>query len=135
MQKHKYQTFTFGTWNVMGFSKRKREVLSEIRRENHDVVVLTETKLRGVGGEDLEEYFHFYSGIYSDPASAGVSILLKKQLAIDLKWESVSERLIVAEFRICERTVVVIGVYWLKQLTCNIERCFPGQAEKCNRKC
>ncbi|KAG8184387.1 hypothetical protein JTE90_004559 [Oedothorax gibbosus] len=97
----------------MGLSERKREVLSEIRRENHDVVVLTETKLRGVGEEELEDYFHFYSGINNGNARAGVSILLKKQLAIDLKWKSVSERLIVAEFRICEKTVVVIGVYWL----------------------
>lgn len=113
MEIQKHRSYTFGTWNVRGLSEKKREAFSEIRRENEDVVVLTETKLRGVGEEDLEDYIHLYSGIASGPARAGVSILLKKELANNLKWRSVSERLIVAEFKISGRSVVVIGVYWL----------------------
>ncbi|GBM35840.1 hypothetical protein AVEN_134656-1 [Araneus ventricosus] len=111
-------TLIFGTWNVRGLNDelKKRETLNEIERENVDIIVLTETKLKKGGEEELGRYNHYYSGVEEkDHAQAGVSILIKKDLCPNLKCKAVNERIITAELEIHGQKVKIIGVYWVNE--------------------
>ncbi|GFS48612.1 craniofacial development protein 2 [Trichonephila inaurata madagascariensis] len=105
------QAYTFSTWNVRWLTEKKRETFAEIERENEDLIVLTETKLRGTGQEEYGNYIHLYSGVKTGPSRAGVSILLKKGLGRVIKWEAISERIITAKLSISGQKIIVIGVY------------------------
>lgn len=75
------RTIIFGTWNVQSLTNKKMEVFKEISKANLDIVILTETKLKGKGQEMVGSYLHIWSGIdKSKRAAAGVSILLKSKL-------------------------------------------------------
>ena len=43
----------FGTWNVQGLLNKINEVTHEIRERNVDVALITETKKKGQGSENL----------------------------------------------------------------------------------
>lgn len=105
------QAHTFCTWNVQWLTGKKRETFAEIERENEDLVVLTETKLRGTGQEEYGNYIHLYSGVKTGPSRAGVSIILKKGFGRVVRWEAVSERIITAKLSISDQKIIVIGVY------------------------
>ncbi|GFU73820.1 craniofacial development protein 2 [Trichonephila clavipes] len=105
------QAYTFSTWNVRWLTEKKKETFAEIERENEDLIVLTETKLRGTGQEEYGNYIHLYSGVKTGPSRAGVSILLKKGLGRVIKWEAISERIITAKLSISGQNITVIGVY------------------------
>ncbi|GBM35844.1 Craniofacial development protein 2 [Araneus ventricosus] len=107
------QTHIFGTWNVQGLTEKRKETFSEIERENEDLVVLTETKLRGTGQEEHGKYIHLYSGVKTGYARAGVSIFIKKDLGHILRWEAINERIITAKLNIHGQKVIIIGVYWV----------------------
>ncbi|KAF8767856.1 Craniofacial development protein 2 like protein [Argiope bruennichi] len=112
-QDREMHTYNFGTWNVQGLTEKKKETFTEIERENENLVVLTETKLRGSGQEEHGKYIHLYSGVKTGHARAGVSIFIKKDLGRITKWEAVNERLITAKLNIHGQKVIVIGVYWV----------------------
>ncbi|CAL1267556.1 unnamed protein product [Larinioides sclopetarius] len=127
--------YTFGTWNIRGLNdpRKKREVFNEIERENLDVVVLTETKLKGSGQEETLKYRHIFNGVKAGPARAGVSILINKNLGRFEKVEceesgfntllsqefgekeTTNERIITGKLNIQEREVIIIGVYWVNE--------------------
>ena len=102
-----------GTWNVQGLRTKQNEVLLEVKRLSMDIVVLTETKKKGRGSEDLNGYIHFYSGVRKEMrAKAGVSILINKHLARGVRnWEQVDERLIKVEMLVRGYDVTIIGAY------------------------
>ncbi|KAF8767855.1 hypothetical protein HNY73_020741 [Argiope bruennichi] len=106
----------FGTWNVRGLTEKKRETFSEIERENVDVVILTETKLKETGSENYGKYVHLYSGVRKkEHGQAGVSILMKKDLGFIESWEAVNERIIKADLNIHGQKITIMGVYWLDE--------------------
>ncbi|CAL1267551.1 unnamed protein product [Larinioides sclopetarius] len=109
------QAYTFGTWNVQGLTEKKKETFSEIERENEDLVVLTETKLRGTGQEEQGKYIHLYSGVKTGYARAGVSVFIKKDLGHIVRWEAVSERIITTKLNIHGQKIIIIGVYWVDE--------------------
>ncbi|XP_015923681.1 LINE-1 retrotransposable element ORF2 protein [Parasteatoda tepidariorum] len=108
-----HRSFTFGTWNVRGLTEKKQETFAEIERENKDVVVLTETKLRGSGKEEYPNYIHVYSGVRVGAARAGVSVLVKKEFSSGMRWKVVNERIIRVRLKVGVHKIVVLGVYWV----------------------
>lgn len=69
------------TWNIQGLSKKINEVIFELKTLHVELAVLTETKKKGQGSENLGQYDHFYSGVSKDRrAQQGVSILISKHL-------------------------------------------------------
>nr|XP_015923682.2 uncharacterized protein LOC107451951 [Parasteatoda tepidariorum]XP_042907849.1 uncharacterized protein LOC107451951 [Parasteatoda tepidariorum] len=105
--------FKFGTWNVRGLNeeKKKKKIFAEIERENKDVVVLTETKLRGYGKEEYSNYIHVYGGVHDDPARAGVSVLVKKKHSFGMRWKVINERIIRVRLKVGANKIVIIGFY------------------------
>lgn len=107
------RTFHFGTWNVQSFANKKSQVQKEVERAGLDLVVLTETKLKGKGQELSGEYVHIWSGVGRDMrARAGVSVLIKKRHKDKITHcEEISERFIRVDLNVFGRGVTVIGVY------------------------
>lgn len=102
-----------GTWNVQGLSPKLHEVISEINQANADIVVLTETKKKGQGSENLGKYDHFYSGVAKEKrAQQGVSILIRKTLRKCITyWEAINERIIKINLNIKNHKITILGVY------------------------
>lgn len=103
----------FGTWNVQGISNKLTEVVSEVKKYNVDVAVLTETKKKGTGSENLGCYDLFYSGVSKDQrAQQGVAILIRKSLRPSITtWEAVDQRIIRMHLTLHGHKVALLGVY------------------------
>lgn len=101
------------TWNVQGLNTKKKEVFQEIERMKLDVCVLTETKKKGKGNEQIGKYIHFYSGVNkTQRAKRGVSIVVHQKLKNYIKeWEELDERIIKLELQKGGHKIVIIGVY------------------------
>lgn len=102
-----------GTWNVQGLSPKLHEVISEVNQANADIVVLTETKKKSQGSENLGKYDHFYSGVAKEKrAQQGVSILIRKTLRKCItSWEAINERIIKMNLNIKNHKITILGVY------------------------
>lgn len=103
----------FGTWNVQGINTKQKEVFDQLEKYQMDVVVLTETKKKGDGNEEIGSYIHFYSGVPKcRRAKAGVSIVLHKKLRKYIRnWEEVDERIMKMELEMRGHNIVIVGVY------------------------
>lgn len=78
-----------------------------------DIVVLTETKRKGAGTEQLEDFMRIYSGVNkANKAKAGISLLISKKLTNNIKeWNALNERIIMTELNMKRYQIVIIGVY------------------------
>ncbi|XP_049782515.1 craniofacial development protein 2-like [Schistocerca cancellata] len=78
-----------------------------------DVVILSETKKKGQGEEELDNYVHTWSGVSKAArAKAGVSIMIKKSWKKRItNWTFINQRIITVEMTLFAREVVIIGVY------------------------
>lgn len=103
----------FGCWNVQGISTKINILPAELDVFNMDVVVLSETKRKGKGEEELDNYVHIWSGVSKAVrAKAGVSIMIKKIWKKRItNWTFINERIITVEMTLFAREVVIIGVY------------------------
>ena len=103
----------FGTWNIQGWRTKDKEVIKELIKYNADVAVLTETKKKGRGSEELENFIHLYSGVNKEHrARAGVSILVNKKLRNFVRsWEQINERIIRLNMAWKGYELTIIGIY------------------------
>lgn len=108
-------TLNFGIWNIRGIINKQQEIISEFIDRKIDIAVLSETKKKGNGIENIKEYIHIYTGVdKNERAQAGISILIHKRLQKYIKsWESFSERIIKLTLQIRGRIITVLGVYAL----------------------
>ena len=102
-----------GTWNIKGLRTKQKEVVDELKRFQMDIVALAETKRKGRGSEQIDDYVHLYSGVdKANRAKAGISLLIRKRLTRYIKdWDPISERIIKAELNLKGYEVVLIGIY------------------------
>ncbi|KAK7872016.1 hypothetical protein R5R35_004529 [Gryllus longicercus] len=104
---------SIGTWNIQGLRTKREEVVTEINKMNIDIIILTETKKKATGEEDIGEYWHAWSGVpKSHRARSGVSVLMKQ------KWkkyirniECLSDRIIKIKMMLYGYPTTIIGVY------------------------
>ncbi|XP_044745199.1 craniofacial development protein 2-like [Coccinella septempunctata] len=89
------------------------EILLALDEGGADLAVLTETKRKGRGNEDLDNYIHLWSGVdKSRRAAAGVSILINKRHKNYIKtYEYRSERIMTLTLSIYGYDTTVIAVY------------------------
>lgn len=114
-RRHKLRNrkMIFGTWNIQGLSTKTNEVLSELTKNKTDIIVLTETKKKGQGSENLGKYDHFYSGVGKEKrAQQGISILIRKDLRRFITaWEAINERMIKMNLTLYGQKLTILGVY------------------------
>lgn len=101
------------TWNIQGLRTKQTEVFKELDKAKIDICVLTETKKKGKGVEEINDYIHIYSGVSRDSrAKRGVSIAIRKNLRDNIKkWEEIDEQMITLELRKNGHNIVIIGIY------------------------
>jgi exonuclease III len=51
------------TWNVREIKKKIEELQTELLKRKIDVAILTETKKKNKGSEDIENYVMIYCGV------------------------------------------------------------------------
>ena len=102
-----------GTWNVQGIATKSEEVYKEIERSNMDIIALTETKRKGKGTEERNQYIYIYSGVPKEErASSGVILAIKKQFKKQIKsWEQINSRILQLEIEIKGHNLIIIAVY------------------------
>ncbi|KAH0999042.1 hypothetical protein HUJ05_009606 [Dendroctonus ponderosae] len=61
-----YGTLNIGRGNVQGIRTELMEVISEIRKMDMDIIALSETKKKGSGIEEMDNYIHLFSGVPKD---------------------------------------------------------------------
>ena len=78
-----------------------------------DVVVLTETKMKGTGSEILGNYIHLFSGLKKyERAKRGVLVLVNKKLKGSIKiYESFDEWILKLDMNIWGYKLTIIGIY------------------------
>ncbi|KAL3287970.1 hypothetical protein HHI36_002426 [Cryptolaemus montrouzieri] len=88
-QTLKKRTLRMGTWNIQEIRNKKKEVFGELKLRQMDICVLTETKMKVRGNEEIGDYIHLYSGVRKDlRAKRGVSIALHKNLKKSMnRWK------------------------------------------------
>jgi exonuclease III len=101
------------TWNVQGLRTKRNEVFEQLEHMNIHIGVLSETKKKGQGNEDVANYINLYSGVNKEKrAKAGVSIVVHKRLKNSIKsWENVNERLMQIQAELMGHDVVIVAVY------------------------
>lgn len=101
------------TWNIQGLRTKQTEVFQELKRHKIDICILSETKKKGKGSEEIGDYIHLYSGVdKSARAKRGVSIAIHKRFRKDIKsWEEVDEQIITMDIYKNGETIVIIGAY------------------------
>ncbi|XP_044762230.1 craniofacial development protein 2-like [Coccinella septempunctata] len=102
-----------GTWNVQGISGKMEEVILEVTRLRVDIVVLTETKKKGVGVETAGNYIHVHTGVERHQrAKRGVSVLIHKRYQGNItSYEAVDENIIKVNMNLKNRPCTLLGVY------------------------
>ena len=51
------------TWNVRGFAEKTEELQAELLKRKIDIPIITETKKKNKGSEDIGNYVTIYCGI------------------------------------------------------------------------
>jgi hypothetical protein len=66
---------------VQGLRTKRNEVFEQLEHMNIDIGVLSETKKKGQGNENVANYINFYSGMNKEKCvKMGVSIVVHKRL-------------------------------------------------------
>lgn len=103
----------YGTWNVRGINTKTTDVIKTITNANMDVIVITETKRKGNGVEEVGDYINIFSGVpKSERAGKGVSIFLRKSYKKTItSYEIINERIATVNMNVLGRKITVIGAY------------------------
>ena len=111
--RHRNKDMIFGTWNIQGLNKKLEDVIKGVQLMKIDIAVLTETKKKGKGVEQLSDYVHIYSGVpKNNRACRGVSILINRKYINKLhNWDTINERIAVANLTLKGHRVSIIGAY------------------------
>lgn len=49
-----------GIWNVKSMRDKTQDIIKELKQLNIDIAAISETKRKGNGIEELEDYIHIY---------------------------------------------------------------------------
>ncbi|XP_050506239.1 craniofacial development protein 2-like [Diabrotica virgifera virgifera] len=102
-----------GTWNLQSISGKMEEITEEIKKLDMDIVVLTETKKKGIGIEKVNNYVHIFSGVSKhERAKRGVSVLIHKKHKHKITdFEAIDENIIRVNITIKETPITILGIY------------------------
>lgn len=102
-----------GTWNVQGIRGKVEEITQELNNLKMDIVVLTETKKKGTGTENVNNYVHIFSGVAKHQrAKRGVSVMIHRKHEHKVTdFETIDENIIRINVNINQKPVTILGVY------------------------
>ena len=67
-----------GAWNVRSMNGQDRELIEEMRKYDLRILAVSETKWKGRGARDIEDYYAIYSGVSEGRARVGVAVVLSE---------------------------------------------------------
>lgn len=103
----------FGTINVRGLAYKAEELDEVLKERNIMVAAVTETKKKGKGTQETENYVQLYSGVaMKERARAGVMVYVHKSVKDNIKkYKYWSSRIIEIRIKIENSFLTVITVY------------------------
>lgn len=101
------------TWNIRALNNKDQELIEELKHSNIEICALQETKKKGRGQYQYEDYTLIYSGVQkSKRATAGVGILIHNKYKNSLDGcEYVSERILSIKLKTEGATLHIISAY------------------------
>ena len=102
-----------GTWNVRSLTHKEQELCEELENNQIQIAVITETKKKLKGTNELKNYIMLYSGVNQEErAAAGVAILINNQIKDRIRsYKIVNSRIIVLRISVDRGYLTIIGVY------------------------
>jgi len=101
------------TWNVGGIAEKTEELQTELLERKIDIAIITETKKKNKGSEDIGNYVMIYCGVPANQwASSGVAIAVRKDWKHkiqDYTW--IADRIIETRIKLLNRNFTIEGVY------------------------
>ena len=84
---------------MRGLNGKEHEITKEIKQTKVKYLALTETKKKGQGIEEIEDYILVYSGVSrSERARAGVACLIHSDDKGKIKgWKFINERILTVD--------------------------------------
>jgi len=101
------------TWEVRGIVEKMEELKTELLKRNTDITIVTETKKKNKGSEDIGNYVMIYCGEPANKwASSGVAIAITKDWKHKMQdYTSISDRIIETRIKVLNRNFTIVGVY------------------------
>lgn len=102
-----------GTWNVPGLTNKLQELQENLKKRKIDIALMTETKKKLKGTQDLEKYTLIHSGVRQDTrAAAGVAIMINEKWKGKIKsYELTDERIMNIRCRIERGYLTIVCIY------------------------
>lgn len=103
----------FATWNIKSFNNKDQETLKELKDNKIDVCALQETKKKGKGHIQYDDYLVIYSGVEKQTrAKEGVAIAISRKYQANIQDCSyVSPRILVVRMEAEDQTLNIVSVY------------------------
>jgi len=109
----RFRKLKVATWNVTGIAGKTEELQTELLKRKIDIAIITETKNKNKGSQDIGNYVMIYCGVPANQwASSGVAIAIRKDWKHkiqDYTW--ISDRIIETRIKVLNRNFTIVGVY------------------------
>ena len=90
---------------------KDQELIEEMRKYDLCILGISETKWKGSGARDIEDYYAIYSGVSKGRARAGVAVALSEGMRRYVKsWKCVSERIVV-KLKVAKECYTLVQAY------------------------
>jgi len=101
------------TWNVRGIAEKMEELQTELLKRKIDIAIITETKKKNKGSEDIGNYIMIYCGVPANQwVSSGVAIAVRKDWKHTIQgYTWISERIVETRIKVLNRNFTIVGVY------------------------
>ena len=89
------------------------ELQTELLKRKIDIAVITETKKKNKGSEDIGNYIMIYCGVPANQwASSGVAIAIRKNWKLNIQdYTWISGRIIETRIKVLNRNFTIVGIY------------------------
>lgn len=113
MRWKKKDMLRFATWNIKSLNGRDQEVLQELKDHNIDICAVQETKKKGKGQKQYQDYILIYSGVEKEKrAKEGVGLLIHNKFKSNINNVSyISSRIIAVSINTGNQKLNVISIY------------------------
>jgi len=93
--------------------EKTEELQKELMKRKIDIAILTETKKKNEGSEDIGHYVMIYSGVPANQwASSGVAVAVRKDWKHKIRdYTWISDRIIETKIKVLNRNFTIVGVY------------------------
>ena len=112
--KSETKKWKIGVWNTRSLNGKEDEIIYEIMKANLDILVIPETKKKGIGEMELiNGYMLMYSGVRDNKrATDGIGCILNENLNKQIiKWKGWNERILTIDLMLGKDKITLIAVY------------------------